>query len=181
MLALPSKPPYQTLTIRPVNKATDRTAVRRIFRQEFYGDDPRPYPEEEIWKVYDTLESKGIYGAYVVSRDDHPLFLLEVHPPLQMDTIREFALQDADIGVYCFFDSPRDNANIPALKACLDSLLRYPGIRRIITTLGYASPNDPKIALLKKAGFVLRPESTGRLSIFECTRSNLPGISPSPN
>lgn len=181
MLALLSNPPYQTLTIRPVNKATDRTAIHRIFRQEFYGDDPRPCPEEEIWKIYDTLESRGIYGAYLVCRDDHPLFLLEVHPPLQLDIAGELTLQNTDLGVYCFFSSLREASNSTALKACLDSLLSYPGIRRIITTVGYASPDEPKVALLKKAGFVLRPESTVRLAILECTRTSLPGASSSPN
>jgi hypothetical protein len=180
MLVLTSNPAYQAFSIRPVNKGSDGTIIRRIFRTELYGDDSKAIPDESLLNIYDKMENQDIWGAYLVLRGDHVLFLLEVHPPLQMDLTEEYPLRDNDIGIYCFFDSFREPDNDLALRACLETLLNRPDMTAVITSIGHGRPDEPKAILLRKAGFVQRPESTDTLSIYECTREAFQGIAPKP-
>jgi hypothetical protein len=163
---------YKTFSVRPVDKTSDRIVVHNIFRQEFYGDSPKQYPDDGLWEIYERIDTRDIFGAYLVSEGDTVLFILEVHPPVQMDLSGEFLLQKGDIGIYCFFQSPGEAANLPALRACLDSLLISPLISRIITAFGHVTPDEPKAILLEKAGFEMLPVSTERLSIYQCTRES---------
>ncbi|HMI60613.1 MAG TPA: hypothetical protein VK518_06890 [Puia sp.] len=172
MFTLTTKPACEVFAVRPVNKTSDRSIIRNIFRQEFYGDSPKLYPDEGLWEIYERIDTRDVFGAYLVCEGDTVLFLLEIHPPVQMDLAGEYLLQKEEIGIYCFFQSPGAAANLPALSACIDSLLNYPSIRRIITSLGYVTPNEPKAILLKKTGFERHPGSTDKLSIYQCNRES---------
>ena len=119
------------------------------------------------------METEGIFGAYLVYNKEELLFLLEIYPAVQMDLAGELPLQRGDIGIYCFFPSFYPAAIEMALKACLDALLNIPGIRRIITAIGHAKSGEPKVILLKRTGFEPLPDSTERLSIYQCTRESL--------
>ena len=179
MFTLTSNLAYKTLSVRPVDKTSDRSVVRHIFRQEFYGDNPRQYPDDGLWEIYERIDTRDIFGAYLVEEGDTVLFLLEIHPPVQMDLTGEFLLQKGDIGIYCFLQSPGSAANLPALRACLDSLLIGLHIGRVITAFGHATPDDPKAILLEKAGFERLPVSTERLSVYQCTRESFLRQAPS--
>ena len=172
MLALSPTPAHKDLSVRRVNKASDRLVIREVFRKEFFGDHTRQFPDEGLWEIYDKMETEGIFGAYLVYNKEELLFLLEIYPPVQMDLAGEWQLQRGDIGIYCFFPSFHPAAIETALKACLDALLNTPGIRRIITGVGHAEAGEPRVILLKRAGFEPLPDSTERLSIYQCTRKS---------
>lgn len=169
MLVLPSNPVNNGLSIRLVSKESDRPVIHQIFLQEFYGNNPKSYSDNGLWEIYDRMETRGAYGAYLVYQDEQVRFLLEIHPP-EMVYLAEYSLQEHDISIYCFFLSVDETVDLPAVRACLDVLLHYPDVDRIITSFGSTGPDEPRAVLLQKAGFELRPESTERLSIYECTR-----------
>jgi hypothetical protein len=172
MLVLPSTLSNNGLSIRPVRKEPDRPVIHQIFQREFYGGDPKPYSDLGLWEIYDKMDTRGAYGAYLVYQAEQVRFLIEVYPP-EMMYFPDYALQEQDIGIYCFFLSINEAIDLPALSACVDALLQYPDIHRIITSFSPASPDEPGTTLLQKAGFVPRPESTERLSIYECTPESL--------
>ena len=179
MLVLTPNPAYGAFSVRPLDAAVDKAVVRELFRQEFYGDSPKQYSDEGLWEIYERFDTHDVFGAYLVYENDTLLFLLEVHPSIQMDLVGEYLLKKDYIGIYCFVQSPAATANLPALRACMDSLLNYPGINRIITALGHAALNTTKAILLEKAGFQKLPVSTERLSIYQCTHSSIiSGSSP---
>ena len=169
MLVLPANPVNNGLSIRLVSKESDRPVIHQIFLQEFYGNDPKSYSDIGLWEIYDRMETRGAYGAYLVYQAEQVRFLLEIHPP-EMMWLAEYTLQEHDISIYCFFLSVNESIDLPAVRACLDVLLNYPDVDRIITSFASSGPDEPRATLLQKAGFVLRPESTERLSIYECTR-----------
>jgi len=172
MFALTTDPAYASFVVRPVNKTTDRLVVREIFRREFYGDNCPVYPDDGLWEIYDRMETNGVFGAYLVCRGEQVLFLLEIHPPIQMDLTAEHFADPNAIGIYCFFYSPDETICLPAFQACIASLLDNPGITRILTSLNLATGSDPRAGLLEKSGFRrLRPPSN-KLSIYRCTRDS---------
>jgi hypothetical protein len=173
MFTLTIKPACKLFSVRAVNKASDRSVVRNIFRREFYGDSSKQYPDDGLWEIYSQIDTRGVFGAYLVCNGDTVLFLLEIHPPVQMDLAGEYLLQKDEIGIYCFFQSAGEPANLPALRACIESLLGVTSISQIITAIGHTTPNEPKAILLKKAGFELRRGSTEQLSIYQCNRQSL--------
>jgi len=175
MLVLPSNPVNNGLSIRPVSKESDRPVVHQIFLQEFYGNNPKSYSDTGLWEIYDKMDTRGAYGAYLVYQAEHVRFLLEIYPP-EMMYLAEYSLQEHDISIYCFFLSVNETIDLPAVRACLDVLLNYPDVDRIITSFGSSGPDEPRAILLQKAGFLLRPESTERLSIYECTRETFHGL-----
>ena len=162
------------LSLRPICKETDRTIVRELFRREFYGDRPQPYPDEGLWEIYDSMETNDAYGTYLVFYQERLLFLLEVHPPIQMDLSADLFSQSGTIGIYCFYASREEHMNLPALRACIDSLLHYPAIKRIITRVNFITPGDPRIDLLEKAGFRRLAQSPDRAAIFYCDQDCSP-------
>lgn len=180
MFVLNSHPVYGTLTVRPLSKTTDRSVIREIFRKEFYGDSRLQYPDEELWQIYDRMETNEVYGAYLVSQLNHILFLLEIHPTWQMDLPAEYLSQPGTIGVYCFYHSTQELVNLPALRACIFSLLNYPGINRIVTLLSHVGPSDFRVSLLRNAGFGQLTEGTDRTTIYSCTRESF-GSADTPN
>lgn len=171
MLVLPSNLSNNGLSIRPVSKESDRPVIHQIFQQEFYGGDPKSYSDLGLWEIYDRMDTRGAYGAYLVYQAEQVRLLLEVYPP-EMMYLADYSLQEQDISIYCFFLSINEAIDLPALSACVDALLQYPDIHRIITSFSPASPDEPRATLLQKAGFVPRPESTERLSIYEYTRES---------
>ncbi len=180
MLVLTATPNYGTFSLRPVDKTTDRPVIREIFRREFFGDDRPAYPDDQLWQIYDGFDTSGIFGAYLVSMHQHPLFLLEVHPPIQIDLPSEYMPDPGSIGIYCFFHCRQDFINLPALRTCISSLFNTPSVCRILTTLGCADPADPKVQLLEKAGFQPLPQLGEGPAVFCCTRETFqpknPGI-----
>jgi hypothetical protein len=161
-----------TLSVRPVNKATDRSVIREIFRREFYGNNKVQYPDEGLWEIYDRIETNGVFGAYLVSQCNHILFLLEVYPAVQMDLRPEYMSQEGTIGIYCFCHSFQEILTVPAFRACIDSLFNDPSIRRILTTINYVPASDPRIMLLERSGFSRLSDYTDRQAVFSCTRDN---------
>src|ERR1700742_2844305 len=89
---------YGNFSIRPVNKKTDRPIIREIFRHEFFGNDPQYYPDDGLWEIYDHIETEGIFGAYLVFHEEEILFLLEIHPPYQMDVDTDYLFRPGTIG-----------------------------------------------------------------------------------
>jgi len=159
-------------SVRPVDKATDRSVIREIFRREFYGNTKMQYPDEGLWEIYDRMDTNAAFGAYLVSQDNHILFLLEVHPPVQMDLRSEVLSQPGTIGIYCFYHSLLESANLPAFRACISSLFTYSSVSRILTTLNHIAPGDPRATLLKRSGFSRLPENTDKAAIYCCTRES---------
>ncbi len=172
MFALTKHPAYGTFSARPVNKSTDRSVIREIFRREFYGNTKTHYPDEGLWEIYDRMDTNEAFGAYLVSQRNHILFLLEVHPPVQMDLRIEFLSQPGTIGIYCFYHSLQESVNLPAFCACINSLFSYPSIGRILTTLNHVASCDTRTTLLEKSGFSRLSESTERTSVYCCTRDS---------
>ena len=158
------------LSVRPVCKETDRTIVRELFRQEFYGPLQLLYPDEGLWEIYDSMETEDAYGAYLVFYHDRLLFLLEVHPPVQMDLANDYISKPGTIGIYSFFSNKQDPMNVPAIRTCIDALLSYPGIRRIITRVNFIAPQDPRVTLLEQAGFRRQAKSPDKSAIYCCTQ-----------
>jgi len=161
-----------TLSVRPVNKAMDRSIIREIFRREFYGNNKTQYPDEGLWEIYDRMETNGVYGAYLVSQCNHILFLLEVHPAVQMDLRPEFLSKPGTIGIYCFYHSFQETVNLPAFRACIASLFNDPSIRNILTTMNHLPAGDPRSLLLQKSGFSRLSENTDRTAVYSCTRDS---------
>jgi hypothetical protein len=160
MFALSTNPAYAAFSVRPVDKATDRPLVREIFRREFYGDGRQSFPDEGLWEIYDRMEITGPYGAYLVCRGEQILFLLEIHPPIQMDLTPDYFTGPGAVGIYCF------------TRACIASLLAESAITRILTSLGQASGYDPKARLLEKSGFIRQPATSGGSTVYCCTRES---------
>ena len=188
MFALTKHPGHGTLSVRPVNKSTDRSIIREIFRREFYGNTRTQYPDEGLWEIYDRMDTNDAFGAYLVSEYNHILFLLEVHPAVQMDLRVEFLSQPGAIGIYCFYHSMQETINLPAFRTCISSLFNYPSISCILTTLNHVAAGDARTALLEKAGFSRLSENTDRSAVYCCTRESfhhtgaviLPHIEESP-
>jgi hypothetical protein len=103
------------LVVRPVNKATDRPIIREIFRREFYGDNRLFYPDEGLWEIYDRMETNDVFGPYLITRGEQVLFLLEVHPPIQMDLIGEHLSAPGTIG----FKLPAPTVRSTALSSAI--------------------------------------------------------------
>jgi hypothetical protein len=172
MFALSTNPDYAAFSVRPVNKATDRLVVREIFRREFYGDNRLSYPDDGLWEIYDRMEIAGSFGAYLVCRGEQVLFLLEIHPPIQMDLTPDHFTGPGAVGIYCFTWSRDETIYYPAFRACIASLFAEPAITRILTSLGQASGYDPKARLLEKTGFTRQSATSGRSTVYCCTREN---------
>ena len=172
MFALSKTPGHTAFSVRPVNKATDRPVVREIFRREFYGDNSLSYPDDGLWEIYDRMEIAGSFGAYLVCYGEQVLFLLEIHPPIQMDLTPDYFTDPGVIGIYCFPWSRDETIYFPAFRACIASLLAEPAIRRILTSLGQASEYDPKVRMLEKSGFTPLPATAGRSTVYCCTRES---------
>lgn len=175
MLTLTAIPLNGAFSVRPVCKATDRTIIRELFRKEFYGDLPQTYPDEGLWEIYDSMEPSEdeVFGAYMVYYRDHLLFLMEIHPPVMMGLAPELS-QPGTVGVYCFFNSLLDPMNPQALRACTGSLLDHPSVDRILTTLTYTIPVDPRIQFLEKSGFKRVLKSPDRAAVYSCTAKTFP-------
>jgi hypothetical protein len=172
MFTLTKHPANGTLTVRPVNKAMDRSIIREIFRREFYGNNKTQYPDEGLWEIYDRMDTNGVYGAYLVSQYNHILFLLEVHPAVQMDLRPEFLSQPGTIGIYCFYHSFQETVNLPAFRACISSLFNDTSIRNILTTMNHLPAGDPRSLLLQRSGFSRLSENTDRTTVYSCTRDS---------
>src|SRR5277367_71613 len=89
MFTLTVNPINGAFSVRPVCKSTDRPIIRELFCIEFYGDQPQPFFDDGLWEIYDSMQTttKEVFGAYLVYYREHPLFLLEIHPPVQMDLV----------------------------------------------------------------------------------------------
>ena len=174
MLAITSSPAKGALQVRPVCKDTDRAIVRELFRQEFYGNLPQNYPDEGLWEIYDSMETYDAFGAYLVFYHDRLLFLLEVHPPVQMDLAADYLSQPGTIGIYSFYSSREDHMNLPVFRACIDTLLNYPEVQRIVTRVNFVIPHDPRVSLLEKAGFRRLSKSPDKSAIYYCTQDSFP-------
>jgi hypothetical protein len=178
MFTLTFNPLNGAFSVRPVCKATDRPLIRELFCKEFYGDLPQPFFDDGLWEIYDSMEttSKDVYGAYLVYHRDRLLFLLEIHSPVQMDLTETFLSLQGTVGIYCFYASPVESLNLPALRTCIGSLLDQPGIDRILTTLG--NPADaPRTTLLERTGFRLLHNSPDTASVYCCTTDSFPLLS----
>ena len=172
MFTLTKQPVQGNYSVRPVDKKTDRSVIREIFRREFYGNTKMQYPDEGLWEIYDRMDTNAAFGAYLVSQNNHILFLLEVHPPVQMDLRSEFLSQPGTIGIYCFYHSLLETANLPAFRACIASLFAYPSVNRILTTLNHIAPGDTRATLLQRSGFSRLPENMERSAVYCCTRDS---------
>ena len=172
MFSLTKQENNGTLSVRPVNKDTDRSVVREIFRREFYGNTKTRYPDEGLWEIYDRMETSGAFGAYLVSQYNHILFLLEVHPAVQMDLRGDYLSAPGTIGIYCFYHSCQETLNLPAVRTCIASLFNDPSIACILTTLNHIGAGDPRTTLLEKSGFRRLSENTDRNSVYSCTRDS---------
>ena len=174
MLTITSSFAKGDISLRLVSKDTDRVAVRELFRHEFYGACPQLYPDDGLWEIYDSMETHEAFGAYLVFYHDRLLFLMEVHPPVQMDLTVDHLSQPGTIGIYCFYAAPNDPMNLPALRACIEALLGYPTIQRIITRINFASPIDPRVSLLEKTGFRRLAKSPDKAAIYYCNADTFP-------
>jgi len=174
MLTITSSQPKGDIFLRPLCKATDKPVVRELFRREFYGTHPRIYPDEGLWEIYDSMETEDAFGAYLVYDQDRLLFLMEVHPPVQMDLAANYLSQPGTIGIYCFYVSNDDHMNLPALRTCIDSLLSYKSIQRIVTRISFVSPNDSRVTLLEKAGFRRLAKSPDIAAVYYCNNATFP-------
>ena len=174
MLAITSSPMKGILSVRPVCKVTDRAIVRELFRKEFYGDLPQFYPDEGLWEIYDSMETYDAFGAYLVFYHDRLLFLLEVHPPVQMDLAADYLSQPGTIGIYTFYFSREDPMNLPALRACIDALLATPSVERIVTRISFVTPRDSRVTLLEKAGFLRLSKSPDKSAVYYCNPDSFP-------
>jgi hypothetical protein len=179
MFALPTNPSCGTLTVKPVNKATDRPVIREIFRREFYGEDRLYYPDEGLWEIYDRMETEDAFGAYLVSRGDQVLFLLEVHPPIQMDLVSDYLSIPGTIGIYCFCYSRDTAIHLPAFRACIGSLLSLPTISQILTSLSHVTGDDPRASMLENSGFSPLPAGSDKLSVYCCTKDSFDALNSS--
>jgi hypothetical protein len=175
MFTLTANPLNGTFSVRPVCKATDRLFIRELFRAAFYGDQPQPFFDDGLWEIYDNMETTptDVFGAYLVYYHERPLFLLEIHAPVQMDVEETFLSPPGTIGIYCFYASPTESLNLPALRTCIGSLLDQPGIDRILTTITHPA-EDPRATLLEKAGCRPLPKSPSSPAVYTCTMESFP-------
>ena len=67
MFVLTTNPFKGALSLRPVCKSTDRNLVRELFRREFYDDLPQVYSDQGLWEIYDSMDTSGVLGAYLVT------------------------------------------------------------------------------------------------------------------
>ena len=164
--------------MRPFCKATDRLIIRELFRKEFYGDDMlQSYPDEGLWEIYDSMEPNGdAFGAYMIYYHDRLLFLLEVHPPVMMGLPPELS-RPGTVGIFCFYNSLLESMNLAALRSCIGCLLDFPSVDRVLTTLAYSVPGDPKISLLERSGFKRLSKSPDHASVYCCTAKSFPLLS----
>jgi hypothetical protein len=169
MFDLRANPFKGTLSLRPVCKSTDRNLVRELFRREFYDDLPQVYSDQGLWEIYDSMDTSGALGAYLVTWHEHPLLLLEVHPAVQMDLERRYLSRPGTYGIYCFYFSTGDPANLPATRTCIGALLDYPAVCRIVTSPGYGRSDDEKTRILEGCGFRRLPGNPGKPVVFCCT------------
>jgi len=168
MLSITSSLIRGDLILRPVCKDTDRGIIRELFRHEFYGSRAQLYPDEGLWEIYDSMETHEAFGAYLVFYHDRLLFLLEVHPPVQMDLAADYLSQPGTIGIYCFYASPDNHLNSTALRTVIGALLGYRSIRHIITRINFVTPGDPRTQLLEKAGFRRLTKTPDKAAIYYC-------------
>jgi hypothetical protein len=178
MFALTTKLSQGNLSVRPVNKTTDRPVIREIFRREFYGDNRLFYPDEGLWEIYDRMETNDVFGAYLVTRGEQVMFLLEVHPPIQMDVIAEYLSAPGTIGIYCFGYCRDEAAVQDAFGTCIGSLFVHAAITRILTSLSHVTPYDPRARLLERSGFRLLTTPSNKLSVYCCTRDGFKPPAP---
>lgn len=150
----------------------DRSVIREIFRKEFYGNAKTHFPDEGLWEIYDTMDTNDIYGAYLISQSNQILFLLEVHADVQMDLAPGFLSQPGTIGIYSFYHSSQETVNLPAFRACIDSLFEEASVRNILTTGNYLPSGDPRRLLLQKSGFSRLSANTDRPAVYCCTRDS---------
>jgi hypothetical protein len=169
MFVLTLNPFKGALSLRPVCKSTDRNLVRELFRREFYNDFPQAYSDQGLWEIYDSMERNGAYGAYLLTWHERPLFLLEVHPLIQMDLERCYLSLPGTVGIYSFYFTPEDPLNLPATRACIGALLDHPAVSRIVTTLAYGQPGDEKTLILEGSGFRRLSENSEKPVVFCCT------------
>jgi hypothetical protein len=179
MFTLMSNPLHGDFAVRPVRKTTDRPLIREIFRKEFYGASLQSFADDGLWEIYDSMETMEaeVFGAYLVSFLDRPLFLLEIHPPTQMDFLSDQLTEPGTIGIYCFYISPNDPMNQPGFRACIGSLLDHPGVDQILTSTNHMLQKDPRIDILEHAGFASVPEYLDRSLIYRCTQLSFPLLS----
>ena len=176
MFTLTSNPSYRDFAVRPVCKNTDRPLIREIFRREFYGTSLQSYPDEGLWEIYDSMEANDeeVFGAYLVSFLDRPLFLLEIHPPIQMDLLSGHLAESGTVGIYCFYTSWGDPMNLPGFRTCISSLLDQPGVDQILTTSNHMQHEDPRIDILEHSGFIRLPKNLDRSVVYRCTQLSFP-------
>jgi len=176
MFTLTFSPLHRDFTARPVCKHTDRTLIREIFRKEFYGSVWQSYPDEGLWEIYDSMETneEELFGAYVVSYLDRPLFLLEIHPPVQMDLRSEYLAEAGIVGIYCFYISPDEPMNLPGFQSCISSLLDYPGVDQILTTANNIRHEDPRVDILERSGFTRISKNCDQSTVYRCTQLSFP-------
>ena len=175
-LTLAFDPLNRGFAVRPVCKETDRPLVREIFRKEFYGSALLAYSDEGLWEIYDTMDGNeaNVFGAYLVSYLDRPLFLLEVHPPVQMGLDTEYLSERGTIGIYCFYTSGADPMNLTGFRACISSLLDHPSVDQIVTTTTNMPVDDPRVTILGNSGFTRLPKNHDRPTIYRCTQISFP-------
>jgi hypothetical protein len=176
MFTLTFNPLYRDFAVRPVCKHTDRTLIREIFRKEFYGSALHSYSDEGLWEIYDSMETneEELFGAYLVSYLDRPLFLLEIHPPIQMDLRSVYLAEPGTIGIYCFYTSAIDPMNLPGFRACISSLLDCSGVDQILTTTNNIRQEDPRVGILDRSGFTRVPKNRDQSSVYRCTQLSFP-------
>lgn len=176
MFTLTFNPLNRDFSVRPVCKETDRTLVREIFRKEFYGSALQSYPDEGLWEIYDSMETneEEVFGAYLVSYLDRPLFLLEIHPPVQMDLLSTWLGEPGTVGIYCFYTSANDPMNLPGFRTCISSLLDQPGIDQIITTSNHMRCEDPRVGILERSGFTRLAKNRSQPVVYRCTQLSFP-------
>jgi hypothetical protein len=167
---------HRDFAVRPVCKDSDRLLIREIFRKEFYGSILQSYPDEGLWEIYDSMETnhEEVFGAYLVSYLDRPLFLLEIHPPVQMDLLSTHLAEPGTVGIYCFYTSAGDPMNLPGFRACISSLLDYPGIDQILTTTNHIRHEDPRVDILERSGFTRVPKNRDQAIVYRCTQLSYP-------
>ena len=176
MFTLSFNPSQRDFAVRPVCKDTDRTLIREIFRKEFYGSALQSYPDDGLWEIYDSMEPTDdeVFGAYLVSYLDRPLFLIEIHPAVQMDLISDYLHEPNTIGIYCFYTSTLDPMNLPGFRACISSLLDHPSVDQILTTTNHMPNDDPRIGILERSGFTCIPKNREYSTVYRCTQLSFP-------
>ena len=179
MFTLTSNPLQRDFAVRPVCRQSDRTLIREIFRKEFYGSVLQSYPDEGLWEIYDSMEAneEEVFGAYLVFYLDRPLFLLEIHPPVQMDLRSDYLAEPGTVGIYCFYTSGNDPMNLPGFRTCISSLLDHPDVDQILTTTNHMPHEDPRVSILERSGFTRLPKNRDQSVVYRCTQLSFPLLS----